>query len=1740
PTCVDGIQNGNEAGIDCGGSCPHLCASCYDGIQNNDEVYIDCGGTFCQTCANCSPALIKPFLLDPTHYDVFTLAPSSSTSSAVTTHYTTAHSRRTRIVCKATNSIYELDCLNGQWLPFRGTAASTVSATFSRITTSKQMQKSIVDFDLLCKAGGVISKGENVYAWDRRELMIFQVPSIILPAEPCTHNILFNFVRELQGECGALLYGGSQSRVGSFCRDGCEAKMRQQVLEDSKCVKTVKGYSVMDIAPILNALLDLYCKTQKTTGGVVGTTYCFTSAQVALNSVLNLQNFAESPSLLSSSCSHSSCFYSNIRYISLLNQLTAFVTVNGLGPFPKPPTPPSAPPSRLLGGTPSALLSFLEKSPIETPSRVDITPWQLFQRHLQADTPRTASASVTSAIEGRSMRFLHAIENLEAIVDLMCIQVAGKFCGASVLKLGKTLPLPETFPILNTSQSEHPCTDSCAVELYRNLGQAMYDASLHRLPLDRYELAVGKLLILYGRTYCQQSYNELYCGDILFRPRFVDIIQQTAFPHYIPATLQHYPHCQCPIEFIGDGQCDSACFNVECGYDGLDCLQMRMFSSIFHNLLFEFPMDDGYRIRRNGCCTASIIEGLNHFLREDSNHPLVKTNQIDLSSLLRTQNALSPTKIVSTLQLDRSVNWMEQTCQVTFDRTCSRGLRRSAMSLQFTIENLDYFKLYGTASSAGQFALTKALSESLRSAVSKITALPLADISEYRTWPGSVNVEFILDAGWLLSLQHFTAEVEDQVKRGVFADTITKLLINSTASPLTNDQSFPPFPSLSPVVKNTRNSSFLVSNTSVKYILRDVQLPHASILSAPPLPNFGTFGMDTLAATLPRPSCQENLDLDIPVNTSLVSSYSTSTHGIVHGTSTAVSCQIGYNALTGISPQILLCDQGRWVPPQGAKLICRRPCSTYTEEDSAVLGREYTLSGVGTTHGSTRTVFCARGFARLAGPSSGSESLVCKNGNWTHRTLECRDSNSVALSNATAHCYTNLNKLNEAYTVKRVTTTHLPLVRSDELLFHVSCSRGFFSNVPKVDTSLTRTSDIPIIEVLCSKNTLLYVGMFHKPPTKTNGVIIPTAASVLPINLRTSASNYKILNFETLSNPFVDSLSCKPGNFTTPAIVTPPLSDAALIIVIFLCMFGALSIALVSFWAYKKYRSMDSAKSVEEDSKRVTQEGPSTIGGTSEMGDTPLPRLSTESGVDVHAAARLSQSTPLSSLFSAEEYIYAKKHAQRALPPPVYAPEEENLSSLTTSQILPRLASSSAYSHEPKTQEEEISDSPTKNYFYTRTAYHHEEALPSNLQDGSVWEDARSGPEGAALSYFSATRTPHPPPDAPSAISAYTPGPDSSVLSSSDTPLDRIHRTTDSPPLYSISYDARSNLSQDLSNVLPGWTPHNGPPLHTHARRTLGLEAIALPKRSRHRPPDAAPLQRKSSRDDLPPLARHASLERESAYLSPDTLFSAEARLSRKLQKSPPKIEAYERRLESSMQSVEKHLPVASMASSYETARHERHSSAAGRKEGRREMPPSPAPSFEKRKSTRRRYTGVDSSTLPCLYEETEDRPWSREGIASIANEEGTQGFLTGMLTAASPPPPIYRRERRSNEANHTNEGHERSSHPSHAYRPSHNGIQRLPLPPSELSEQLRRSSGRDVAAQFRSHKEQSLMKSILSYGEDDELYPDDSASCVANHRAYLYAPTSYTGKCEGDGGAVYGHTRPPSHPSLNRTNSRT
>jgi endoglucanase len=59
-TCTDGVKNGTETGVDCGGSCAACptTPSCTDGVKNGTETGVDCGGS----CVACSTAGCAAFV----------------------------------------------------------------------------------------------------------------------------------------------------------------------------------------------------------------------------------------------------------------------------------------------------------------------------------------------------------------------------------------------------------------------------------------------------------------------------------------------------------------------------------------------------------------------------------------------------------------------------------------------------------------------------------------------------------------------------------------------------------------------------------------------------------------------------------------------------------------------------------------------------------------------------------------------------------------------------------------------------------------------------------------------------------------------------------------------------------------------------------------------------------------------------------------------------------------------------------------------------------------------------------------------------------------------------------------------------------------------------------------------------------------------------------------------------------------------------------------------------------------------------------------------------------------------------------------------------------------------------------------------------------------------------------------------------------------------------------------------
>ena len=65
PSCTDGIMNGSETGVDCGGPTCVPCPDCFNGIQDGNETGIDCGGTICAPCPTPCDVVITDVVIGP-------------------------------------------------------------------------------------------------------------------------------------------------------------------------------------------------------------------------------------------------------------------------------------------------------------------------------------------------------------------------------------------------------------------------------------------------------------------------------------------------------------------------------------------------------------------------------------------------------------------------------------------------------------------------------------------------------------------------------------------------------------------------------------------------------------------------------------------------------------------------------------------------------------------------------------------------------------------------------------------------------------------------------------------------------------------------------------------------------------------------------------------------------------------------------------------------------------------------------------------------------------------------------------------------------------------------------------------------------------------------------------------------------------------------------------------------------------------------------------------------------------------------------------------------------------------------------------------------------------------------------------------------------------------------------------------------------------------------------------------
>eukprot|EP00920_Eleutheroschizon_duboscqi_P032113 GHVT01077444.1.p1 GENE.GHVT01077444.1~~GHVT01077444.1.p1 ORF type:complete len:1057 (+),score=96.20 GHVT01077444.1:417-3173(+) len=643
-------------------------------------------------------------------------------------------------------------------------------------------------------------------------------------------------------------------------------------------------------------------------------------------------------------------------------------------------------------------------------------------------------------------------------------------------------------------------------------------------------------------------------------------------------------------------------------------------------------------VEKYGCCFASTFEVLRDMVELDMAHPLVRSGVVDLAVFTSPSNSLADAGIQ--LATDRSVFWIEQTCQISLDRTCSQGLRRTGKSIKMKIDNMDYNKFFVEDPRGNT---DKALNM-FRKIVTNQLALPIADSARVRAWPGSVDLDFLIDPGWVATLDNFDAQVKERIESGRLPAAVEESMRDPSpwSSELTAED-------LRYSMKNP-GSPISVPKSSVVADDVNAYTPEVDLAAAPPLPPYGTFGMGRLSVTLPRASCDNDLKLDIPEGVLQEEVYGVRLTGTVHGSTREIRCLGEYLPVEGVTPQLLRCDQGLWVPSDSAekRLVCRLSCKPYEEVDRTVLGPEYIVSGMGITSGDTRLLYCAQGFSAEPGPTNGRQTVTCNNGKWENRELKCSNAGPL---DGDSRCSVQFNFLGSEHS-----TVAFPLEPSSDIslelstalksgyppgskplsMYKVMCATGFTSEIKASPSGEQAAYWIACVD-----------GVLHGIGTETifpNGGTADLSSSLsLVEDLNRKIDSAGSLDSNPVTSPAITTLNCGKDVTPLPDSAERPISDGVLIAILFVILFVIIVMLLVCIWAIRKYRAKKRAKvAAEEAANSAHPQLEQAVSPKNTMppvtnGNSTPPSLSTVA----HSAIGYNLRTP-----SAVSYAMARGHRE--------------------------------------------------------------------------------------------------------------------------------------------------------------------------------------------------------------------------------------------------------------------------------------------------------------------------------------------------------------------------------------------------------------------------------------------------------------------------------------------------------------
>ncbi|KAK6589462.1 gigantic extracellular protein [Cryptosporidium xiaoi] len=1155
PTCDDGIQNGDEWGIDCGGSCENSCSTCFDSVKNGDETGIDCGGSSCRSCNHCDDKLIKKITSfgtyivdykgDQNEMSEYTTNNSDDNNKGVGNNHNQSfkHNTKLKIGCLGSDKVVSLTCNDGKWI--NANFIDTLPCSRDRDYLNEDAysgENDNNDYYLRLATYNNNNSEREVGGSNNEFERAVSIPFSSISYctnknSPCC-DLINTFADIWNGECGVMYRQGRDTMIKTFCKGKCMNKLRESLVlyENSKNELNEAKINCKAAESISLIIRNHLCQNTTNNSGD-SCSYSFHETFLILNNPLLLLDQTKTFELV---CDKDSCHRKNLRLIQALSRFTRLSK------------------SKINAGNDYNFESngdeyenvFVRKQSYSDNNQYNSYNHKQNEYHNTEHRKDLTVNKIDNDI-GDYWKQILLIQGEKAL-DLLCMFAKSPTNSKekhSCIATSSKIIMPNTTsysPIewLSSMVSERKLQsigknnvsenyvfkdnisskcirnlpeDVCFFQSMRVYGQLLYQVG--REIRNKEMVRTGYLYRSIGRYYCQETVENKICGEMLFKNVLLEngydwwssfyessfggiTIRDTCNPYYLNFSCT--PHCKKKLidQLHNKGCCYAAQLEIQRGILEIEKRdeEEKNINKINQGVKQEH-MDNNIETMEK------LLIGKNNKVKKEY------SDYYDYDYEYSYNNAKG--LLYSKVNTERSIDYLEQRCGFSMDRVCSSGVKTDNILLEFKYKNLNYFEITNTLQE-------EYLRDSLRETISTFLSLPISDIPRMRSWPGSYIVEILIDAG--LSTRSVLGILEENSKQ-LEAEL-------SKYDEIDNEYGLR-------VKKMTQSYSRSLS-------IRD----------SPSIPYVGTFDMDVLSNQLDYPNClKPTLELLGIDDTDDSGNYYGNGYEIVGDTSLKqgsyrnLICKDSYNSVhssKNTASQSYICDNGRWRKIQNeSKIECRKSCMPFSSnqitnkhveyirhlrkeyedlnyfddsntntnnvnyeknkslwnnyevvdqedyddysdntymyinenifgnnyiggESSYIINRnsnnefesvyrdnykrnnlisQYVISGIGTDHGSTRSITCSYGYVS-DNPNIESETFRCENGNWLsnlsdHDKFVCIKGTDSKFKYCKVSFITSIigtvkYQVSELFDFSKQ-NSH----KSDFKLFKITCSRGY-------------------------------------------------------------------------------------------------------------------------------------------------------------------------------------------------------------------------------------------------------------------------------------------------------------------------------------------------------------------------------------------------------------------------------------------------------------------------------------------------------------------------------------------------------------------------------------------------------------------------------------------------------------------------------------------------------------------------